>query len=117
MGSSEFSTVILISDKQIIINFKKGNFDIEVEPTNIIQLSLRMGFEHKRSVIDNIIPSTNNHLNPLFSRKNENGNIEAGTHLVFIDNSTCDVKSAGKLTDPKILNYYRQFLIKGIDER
>ena len=55
--------------------------------------------------------------NLLISRKNENGNIEAGTHLIFIDNSTCDSKSAEQLTDPKILNYYRQFLIKGIDGR
>ena len=54
-------------------------------------------------------------MNPFLSRKNENGNIEAGTHLIIVDSSTCD-PSREQLSDPKILNYYRQFLIQGFDE-
>ena len=60
--------------------------------------------------------SRNNHLNLFFSRKNENGNKEAGTHLIIVDDSTCD-PSKEQLSDPKVLNYYRQFLIQGFDER
>ena len=55
-------------------------------------------------------------LKPHLSRKNENGIIEAGSHLVIIDGSSCDQTNAEQLSDPKILNYYRQFLIEGLDD-
>ena len=55
-------------------------------------------------------------LKPYLSRKNENGIIEAGSHLVIIDDSSCDQTNAEQLSDPKILNYYRQFLIEGLDD-
>ena len=55
-------------------------------------------------------------LKPYFSRKNENGIIEAGSHLIIIDDSSCDQTNAEQLSDPKILNYYRQFLIEGLDD-
>ena len=63
-----------------------------------------------------IISSNDISLNPWFSRKTKNGNIEAGTHLIIIDDSPCDQKSTEQLSNPKILNYYRQFLITGFDE-
>merc|ERR1719394_622330 len=45
----------------------------DYEPTNIIQLTL--------------------------SRKNENGIIEAGSHLIIIDDSSCDQTNAEQLSD------------------
>ena len=42
--------------------------------------------------------------------------IEAGSHLVIIDDAPCNQTNAEKLSDPKILNYYRQFLIEGLDD-
>ena len=42
--------------------------------------------------------------------------IEAGSHLVIIDDSSCNETNAEQLSDPKILNYYRQFLIEGLDD-
>ena len=38
--------------------------------------------------------------------------IQSGTHLVIIDDSSCDTTNAEQLSDPVILNYYRQFFIK-----
>ena len=40
--------------------------------------------------------------------------IEAGSHLVIIDDSSRNETNAEQLSDPKILNYYRQFLIEGL---
>ena len=42
--------------------------------------------------------------------------IQAGSHLVIIDDSSCDQTNAEQLSDPKILDYYRQFLIEGFDD-
>ena len=41
--------------------------------------------------------------------------MEAGTHLVILDDGLCDETNAERLSDPTILNYYRQFLIQGFD--
>ena len=57
-----------------------------------------------------------NSLKPISSKRNENGMIQAGSHLVIIDDSSCDQTNAEQLSDPKILNYYRQFLIEGFDD-
>ena len=46
------------------------------------------------------------------SKKNENGSVQAGTHLIIVDDSSCRGKTAAKSSNPKILNYYRQFLVK-----
>ena len=55
-------------------------------------------------------------LEPYFSRRNENGMIKFGSHLVIIDDARCNQTNAEQLSDPKILNYYRQFLIEGFDD-
>ena len=55
-------------------------------------------------------------MEPYFSRRNENGMIEAGSHLVIIDDAPCNQTNAEQLSDPKILNYYRQLLIQGFDD-
>ena len=47
------------------------------------------------------------------SKRNEDGNVQAGTHLIIIDDSSC--QGSISRSDPAILNYYRQFLIKGLD--
>ena len=41
------------------------------------------------------------------SKKNENGSVQAGTHLIIVDDSSCRETTASKLSNPKILNYYR----------
>ena len=48
------------------------------------------------------------------SKRNEDGSVQAGTHLIIMDDSPCKY-SAARSTNPAILNYYRQFLIKGFD--
>ena len=50
------------------------------------------------------------------SKKNQNGSVQAGTHLIIVDDSSCRGKSAAKSSDPTILNYYRQFLVKGFGD-
>ena len=47
------------------------------------------------------------------SRKNENGVMQASSHLIIIDDFSCDQTNAEQLSNPKLLNYYRQLLIKG----
>ena len=42
--------------------------------------------------------------------------MQAGTHLVILDDRPCDATNAERLSDPTILNYYRQFLIQGFDD-
>ena len=51
-----------------------------------------------------------------FSRKTEDGISQAGTHLIIIDESPCGSTNAQK-SNPAILNYYRQFMIKGNNDR
>ena len=51
--------------------------------------------------------------NPFQSKRNEDGNVQAGTHLIIMDDPSCH-ETIDK-SDPAILNYYRQFLIKGFD--
>ena len=46
----------------------------------------------------------------------EDKNVQAGTHLVILDDGSCDATNAERLSDPTILNYYRQFLIQGFDD-
>ena len=53
-------------------------------------------------------------MEPLSSKRNEDGRVQAGTHLIIMDNSTC-VGTTARSSNPAILNYYRQFLIKGFD--
>ena len=48
------------------------------------------------------------------SKRNEDGGIQAGTHLIIMDDSPCK-DTAARSSSPLILNYYRQFLIKGFD--
>ena len=48
--------------------------------------------------------------------KNDNGSVQAGTHLIIVDDSPCRGTSDAKSSDPKILNYYRQFLVKGFGD-
>ena len=48
------------------------------------------------------------------SKRNEDGSVQAGTHLIIMDDSPCK-DSAARSSNPGILNYYRQFLIKGFD--
>ena len=48
--------------------------------------------------------------------KKENGSVEAGSHLIIVDDSSCRGATAAKSSNPKILNYYRQFLVKGFGE-
>ena len=38
--------------------------------------------------------------------------IKSGTHLVVIDDSSCETTNAEQLSDPVILNYYRQVFVK-----
>ena len=47
------------------------------------------------------------------SKRNEDGNVQAGTHLIIIDDSSC--QGTISRSNPAILNYYRQFLMKGFD--
>ena len=49
------------------------------------------------------------------SKRNEDGNVQAGTHLIIMDDSSCQ-ETISK-SNPVILNYYRQFLLKGFDWR
>ena len=51
-----------------------------------------------------------------FSRKTEDGISQAGTHLIIIEKSPCGSTNAQK-SNPAILNYYRQFMIKGNSDR
>ena len=53
-----------------------------------------------------------NDLKAFLSTKNKDETIEASAHLVIIDDLACDQLTAAQLSDPRILNYYRQFLIK-----
>ena len=48
------------------------------------------------------------------SKRNEDGSVQAGTHLIIMDDSPCQ-DLAARSSNPAILNYYRQFLIKGFD--
>ena len=48
------------------------------------------------------------------SQRNEDGSVQAGTHLIIMDDSPCKDTTA-RSSNPAILNYYRQFLIKGFD--
>ena len=48
------------------------------------------------------------------SKRNEDGSVQAGTHLIIMDDSPCKY-TAARSSNPAILNYYRQFLIKGYD--
>ena len=50
----------------------------------------------------------------LSSKRNEDGSVQAGTHLIIMDDSPCNDTTA-RSSNPLILNYYRQFLIKGFD--
>ena len=50
---------------------------------------------------------------PFLSKRNKDGNVDAGTHLIIMDNLSCQ-ETISK-SNPVILNYYRQFLIKGFD--
>ena len=52
-------------------------------------------------------------MEPFQSVRNKDGNVQAGTHLIIMDETSCHGTIAK--SDPAILNYYRQFLIKGID--
>ena len=47
------------------------------------------------------------------NKRNKDGNVDAGTHLIIMDNLSCQ-ETISK-SNPVILNYYRQFLIKGFD--
>ena len=47
------------------------------------------------------------------SKRNEGGDVLAGTHLIIMDDSSCH--GTIDKSDPVILNYYRQLLIKGFD--
>ena len=51
-----------------------------------------------------------------WSTKKENGNVAAGSHLIIVDDSLCRGATATKSSNPKILNYYRQFLVKGFGD-
>ena len=42
--------------------------------------------------------------------------MQTGTHLIVVDGSSCRGTSAAKRSNPKILNYYRQFLVKGFGD-
>ena len=46
------------------------------------------------------------------SERNEDGKVQAGTHLIIMDDLSCNTTIAK--SNPLILNYYRQLLIKGI---
>ena len=88
--------------------------------SNVIQLSLRKG--SRRIIIQIILQS--DHLKKegimelvlkLFtSKRNADGGVQAGTHLIILDDSPCK-DTAARSANPSILNYYRQFLIKGFD--
>ena len=58
----------------------------------------------------------NSNLKPFVSMKNIDGSIQAGSHLIIVDDSSCRGTTKTK-SDPKILNYYRQFLVKGFGDR
>ena len=90
------------------------------KPKNVIQLSLRRGSRMISILIisDEItlsIKSCWKKFDPLLSKRNEEGNVQAGTHLIIIDDSPCH-ETIDK-SNPIILNYYRQFLIKGFDRQ
>ena len=42
--------------------------------------------------------------------------MQAGTHLIIVDDLSCRGSPAAKSSNPKILNYYRQFLVKGFGD-
>ena len=66
--------------------YTQGGFHLdETEPANFIRLSLS------------------------FASQNV---MQLGTHLIIIDGSLCDTTNAEQLSDPVILNYYRQFFIR-----
>ena len=52
-------------------------------------------------------------MEPFQSKRNKDGNVQAGTHLIIMDDTSCH--GTISKSDPAILNYYRQFLIKGFD--
>ena len=56
-------------------------------------------------------------MKPFVSTKNENGSVQAGSHLIIVDDSACLGTTIAKSSNPKILNYYRQFLVKGFGDR
>ena len=89
--------------------------------SNVIQLSLRKGSKtinipsmFVRQIIllnEGIIESV---LKLFLSKRNEDGSVKAGTHLIIMDDSLCK-DTTSRSSNPVILNYYRQFLIKGSD--
>ena len=86
---------------------------------NVIQLSLRKGSKILSSIVFRQIILLNKGikesvLNPFSSKRNEDGSVQAGTHLIIMDDSPCQ-DTAARSSNPAILNYYRQFLIKGSD--
>ena len=85
------------------------------KPSNVIQLSLRKGSWINISLISycQITLSDQAISNPFQSKRNEEGHVHAGTHLIIMDESSC--RETIDKSDPAILNYYRQFLIKGFD--
>ena len=96
-----------------------------MKPKNVIQLSLRWGvFLPRIYKISNWIDYLklsywSSHVkiisNTFLSKTNKDGNVDAGTHLIIMDNLSCE-ETISK-SNPVILNYYRQFLIKGFDWR
>ena len=86
------------------------------KPSNVIQLSLRKGFLNDKHFLDLVLSDHfigTRYFKPFQSKQNEDGNVQAGTHLIIMDDSSCH--EAIDKSDPAILNYYRQFLIKGFD--
>ena len=51
------------------------------------------------------------------STKNEYGSVQAGSHLIIVDESSCRGTTSARSSNPKILNFYRQFLVKGFGDR
>ena len=43
--------------------------------------------------------------------------MQAGSHLIIVDESSCRGTTSAKSSNPKILNYYRQFLVKGFGDQ
>ena len=85
------------------------------KPSNVIQLSLRKGSWINISLISycQITLSDQAISKPFQSKRNEEGHVHAGTHLIIMGDSSC--RETIDKSDPAILNYYRQFLIKGFD--
>ena len=89
--------------------------------SNVIQLSLRKDSKtinipsiFLRQIIslnEGIIESV---LKLSSSKRNDDGSVQAGTHLIIMDDSPCK-DTTSRSSNPAILNYYRQFLIKGFD--